>query len=258
MTLHNIFFSGKGTTAACGHWIKNAMGLPAKTQDWLKKAPSGPVDIPAEDVLLLSMPVYGGFIPPICTPWVAQLRGHGTPAVIAAVYGNRHYDNALLQMKDLLEARGFRVIAAGAFLAEHSIFPQVAQGRPDADDRAAMTAFGQACVRLLQEDWRAAPAIQLPGDPGYEAPQPKPAGMFPTADKNCIQCRACAGLCPGRAIQRAQPQDTDPNKCVQCGACIRICPTQARNYHSDSWKERAPVFAEKCAEYRKPETFFVK
>ena len=27
MTLHTVFFSGKGTTAACAHCIKNAMGL---------------------------------------------------------------------------------------------------------------------------------------------------------------------------------------------------------------------------------------
>ena len=101
MKLHTVFFSGKGTTAACAHCIKNAMGKPAKLHDWMKKPPTGPVDIPAEDVLLLAMPVYGGFIPAICRPWVEQLQGNGTPAVIAAVYGNRHYDNALLQMQQI-------------------------------------------------------------------------------------------------------------------------------------------------------------
>ena len=258
MTLHTVFFSGKGTTAACAHCIKNAMGLTNKTYDWLQKPPTAVMDIAAGDALLLAMPVYGGYIPKICLPWVEKLQGHNTPAIIAAVYGNRHYDNALLQMKDLLEARGFRVIAAGAFLAEHSIFHEVAKGRPDDDDRKAMTAFGDASAALLAGDWQNAAPIQLPGDPNYQTPERKPAGMYPTADRNCINCRACADQCPGRAIPRATPQETDPLKCVQCGACIRICPMQARGYHSDGWKERAPVFAEKCAEYRKPETFFVK
>ncbi len=258
MTLHTVFFSGKGTTAICAHCIKNAMGQTNKTHDWLKKPPTAVVDIPAEDALLLAMPVYAGYIPTICLPWVEKLQGHGTPAIIAAIYGNRHYDNALLQMRDLLEARGFKVIAAGAFLAEHSIFPQVGKGRPDADDTRAMTAFGDACAALLASDWQSKPQLELPGDPAYETSVRKPAGMYPTADRNCINCRACSDLCPGRAIPRATPQETDPTKCVQCGACIRICPMQARGYHSDAWKERAPVFAEKCAEYRKPETFFVK
>ena len=258
MTLHNVYFSGKGTTKACAQSIKNAMGLNSKPYPWAKTPPRGVIDILAEDVLLLSMPVYGGFIPRICLPWVEQLQGHGTPAIINAVYGNRHYDNALLQMKDLLEARGFRVIAAGAFLAEHSIFHEVAKGRPDDDDRKAMTAFGDASAALLAGDWQSKAAISLPGDPNYQTPERKPAGMYPTADRNCINCRACADQCPGRAIPRANPQETDPLKCVQCGSCIRICPMQARGYHSDSWKERAPIFAQKCAEYRKPETFFVK
>ena len=122
MTLHTVYFSGKGTTAACAHCIKNAMGLKNKTHDWLHKPPTAEIALGKEDVLLLAMPVYAGFIPAICVPWVEKLRGDGTPAVIAAVYGNRHYDHALLQMKTLLEAQGFHVIAAGAFLAEHSEF----------------------------------------------------------------------------------------------------------------------------------------
>ena len=63
MTLHTVFFSGKGTTAICAHCIKNAMGQTNKIHDWLKKPPTAVVDIPAEDALLLAMPVYAGYIP---------------------------------------------------------------------------------------------------------------------------------------------------------------------------------------------------
>ena len=73
MTLHTVFFSGKGTTAACAHCIKNAMGLQNKTYDWLQKPPTADIDIAAEDALLLAMPVYGGYIPNICLPWVEKL-----------------------------------------------------------------------------------------------------------------------------------------------------------------------------------------
>ena len=102
------------------------------------------------------MPVYGGFIPHICAERVSTLEGNHTPAVIAAVYGNRHYDDALVQMRDLLEKQGFIVIAAGAFLAEHSIFTTVAAGRPDEDDRAAMKEFAGRCRDLLaqRELWK--------------------------------------------------------------------------------------------------------
>lgn len=78
-----------------------------------------------------------------------NLKGSNTLAIIAAVYGNRHYDDALLQMKDILTERGFCVIAAGAFIAEHSVFPSVATRRPDEGDKAAMKKFAAKCCQLL-------------------------------------------------------------------------------------------------------------
>ena len=53
------------------------------------------LEISSEDVLLFSMPVYGGFIPQSCAKMARNLKGSNTPAIIAAVYGNRHYDDAL-------------------------------------------------------------------------------------------------------------------------------------------------------------------
>ena len=128
MILHSVYFSAKGTTKLCADCIADGLGLERKDYDWLTASEPEKTVIPAEDVLLFSMPIYGGYIPHMCAERAASLQGNHTPAVIVAVYGNRHYDNSLLQMKDLLEKQGFKVIAAGAFLAEHSIFTTVASG----------------------------------------------------------------------------------------------------------------------------------
>ena len=77
------------------------------------------------------MPVYAGRIPPICSEMLLHLKGHNTPAIITVAFGNRDYDDALLELKSLLENNGFLVIGAGAFVAQHSIFPKVGKGRPD-------------------------------------------------------------------------------------------------------------------------------
>ena len=159
-------------------------------------------------------------------------------------------------MRDLLESRGFQVVAAGAFVAEHSIFPQVAAGRPDLEDKAAMSDFGAKCGALLAEGQRG--VLELPGDPAYVLPEARPAGMVPTGDGACVNCRACADICPARAIQRSRPTETDPLKCIQCGACITVCHTGARNYHSQAWQERAPVFAGANSAYRRPEVYYCK
>ena len=107
--------------------------------------------------------------------------------------GNRHYDDALLQMKELLEKQGFVVIAAGAFLAEHSIFPAVAEGRPDEKDLEVMREFAGKCARLLQEEelWRGK-EIALPGNPDYDASVLR---AFPSIRKEMRIVPAAANVC---------------------------------------------------------------
>lgn len=256
--LHNIYFSGKGTTKACAECIGGGLDLEMCSYDWLVQPCEGLLEIPAEDVLLFCMPVYGGFIPKICADMAENLKGSHTPAVIAAVYGNRHYDNALLQMKDILTARGFRVIAAGAFLAEHSIFPSVAAGRPDESDRAAMAEFAARCRELLDgRDIGRYDEIHVPGAEGYDVRSYKGVPLKPDGDDRCIRCGKCANICPCRAISGNDPRKTDPELCISCGACIHVCPTGARNYHDEMYQGVKSQFQEKCAVYRLPETYYI-
>ena len=258
MTLCNIYFSAKGTTRTCAEWIASHLGLDSIEYNWLSPSQRKPLEISADDVLLFSMPIYGGFIPHLCAEQAKQLTGHGTPAIIAAVYGNRHYDNSLLQMKDLLEARGFEVIAAGAFLAEHSIFPTVGAGRPDEKDKAAMAEFAAKCRSLLgQPDLWQDRELQVPGTLGYDALSFKGVPFKPDGDEHCTGCGQCVKVCPQNAICVSDPRSTDNDLCISCGACISVCPTGARNYHQDAYPAAKAAFEEKCAAYRTPETFYI-
>ena len=62
---------------------------------------------------------------------------------MVAVFGNRAYDDALLEMQDVASEIGFRVIAAVAAVAEHSIIRKYGKGRPDADDEQPDKPDGQ-------------------------------------------------------------------------------------------------------------------
>lgn len=169
MMLHIIYFSAKGTTEMCAGCIGQGLNLQMKPYNWFEKPCNELLEISSEDVLLFSMPVYGGFIPQSCAKMAKNLKGNNTSAIIAAVYGNRHYDDALLQMKDILTEQGFYVIAAGAFIAEHSVFPSVASGRPDDKDKAAMKAFAAKCCQLLSiRGLKNYKEISLPGTQGYD------------------------------------------------------------------------------------------
>lgn len=254
--LYNVYFSARGTTAFCAEYIGKRLRMESVTYQWLETACGEPPEMTGDDALLFSMPVYGGYIPQSCFHRASKLKGTDTPAVIAAIYGNRHYDNALLQMKDMLTAQGFRVIAAGAFLAEHSVFPTVAAGRPDEKDRAAMVAFGETCAGLLQEDVHHYGEIALPGVAGYDSLSFRGLPFHPDGDETCVGCGACAAVCPQGAIRGEEPRKTDGQRCISCGACIKACPVGARDYHDAVYEHVRADFEKRNAAYRTPEVFY--
>jgi len=255
--LHHVYFSARGTTKACADCVAENLKQETAAYNWLYPTDRVALELGETDVLLFSMPVYAGVIPYFCAELTALLHGNGTPAIICAVYGNRHYDHALLQMQDLLSACGFRVMAAGAFVAAHSIFPKAAAGRPDAEDRKAMAEFGSACAARLANGFDGGTLV-LPGDPAYDPAVFKRAHFQPAPDESCVGCGVCADLCPRGAIDREDVRKVEADRCLSCGACVEACPTGARNYRGDAYEQAQLGFAEKCAAYRKPETFFAQ
>jgi DUF1009 family protein len=69
------------------------------------------------------------------------LEGNGALAAAVVLYGNRNYDDALIELKDILTGRGFKVIAAGAFIGEHAFSTVLGAGRPDREDLQTAVSF---------------------------------------------------------------------------------------------------------------------
>ena len=161
----------------------------------------------ADDIIVVAVPVFGGRVPAFALQQLTALHGQNTSAIAVAAYGNRAYEDALLELSDSLTSQSFRVIAAAAVLSEHSMLRSVAAGRPDADDLAALT--------------------NIPGNRPYKDWQPMP--VVPQVSDSCIRCGICSATCPTQAIPSGQPHTTDPQKCILCLRCTTICPQQARS-----------------------------
>lgn len=176
---------------------------------------------------VVAMPVFGGRIPVIMEEKLAMLNGSGKNAVILAVYGNRAYDDALLEMKDILNKRGFKVVAAAGLVAQHSIITEVAAGRPDAQDIADIQAFAQKVLEKLEAGNET--EVEVPGNYPYK--ERKPSAPAPVSDDEaCIQCETCVDVCPTGAITVEGDQVvTDQEKCIFCLACTAVCPQVARD-----------------------------
>ena len=256
--VRQLYFSPTGTTRAVVETIADTLGNTGETLDLLRQPLKGEAEdevlFAADDLLVAGMPVYAGRIPALCRPMLSRLKGNGTPAVAVAVYGNRDYDDALLELKNLLEENGFVVIGAGAFVAQHSIFPSVGRSRPDGDDRSAAADFARRCLGKLEDfDPRAHAFLEVKGNFPYKQPGSVP--LKPSGNWRCNRCGACPILCPAGAIAPETPRKTDKSRCISCAACIAVCPTGARAFRGFLYRLAGRTFAKKCAARRESEVF---
>lgn len=255
--LTTMYFSPAGGTKRITQRLTKPWQLSGATIDLLQTPLTEESTLAADELLIIGLPVYAGRIPAHCREQLQKLHGQQTPAIAAVIYGNRDYDDALLELTELLIAQGFTVIAAGAFIAPHSIFPKVGAGRPDAIDEQIITDFtAQARQRLHDLTSESRPAITVKGNNPYRDPAPIP--LKPSANRHCTGCGACAKICPTGATSPQDLRKTDASKCIACTACIHICPAHARSFRGLPYQIAQRSFSKKCAAYQKPEVFFAE
>ncbi len=247
-----FIFSPTGTTAAVAKPLAEALLPGARIVD-LTCADAEEERFGPDELVLFAAPVYGGRIPAPAAKRFARMKGTDTPALLVAVYGNRDYDDALLELCDLAEENGFRPAGAGAFLAEHSIFRSVARGRPDAADLEAVRTFAGLAREKLA---RAAGAgefgpLAVKGNRPYREFSGVP--LKPQADRKCMKCGVCAENCPAGAIPADVPSKTDNSRCISCMRCVKVCPAGARRVNGLMLSVAEKPFAKKNSLRREPE-----
>ncbi len=222
-SLDVCYFSPTGGVKKVAGTLAAALAETITPHDLGSKLPPAKGDA---DVALIAAPVYGGRIPSLVAEKVQQLAGAGRKAITLVVYGNRAYEDALLELNDCAEAAGFTVVASGAFIAEHSVSRAVAAGRPDAQDAAELQAFAADILAKLEAGKAGTPTV--PGNRPYKAGMNAP--FTPIFLPNCGQCGKCVRLCPVGAISRDENGHlvTDAAKCILCMACVACCPRKAR------------------------------
>ena len=171
-----------------------------------------------------------------------------------SVYKEKKPD-ALLELKTEVENRGFKVIGAAAFPAEHSIVPTIGARRPNKTDLKTIAEFGvELNRRIRKEESFDHINIQVPGNTPY-----KKYGknvLFPKADSNmCTLCGACAKVCPTGAIPVKEPKKTDTKKCIGCMKCVRVCKQNARSVNSLKMKMAESKLKKVCQSDKKAEIF---
>ena len=201
-----------------------------------------------DDFVIFGMPVYGGRIPAAAKQRLENIEGENTPCLVVVTYGNRDYDDALLELSDLVKARGFVVKGAAAAVGRHT-YGEIQVTRPDETDFTQDKAFAAAAFAKPQD----APEPTIPGAFPY-----RKGGLGgrcrPLTSSGCTKCGICVRGCPVHAI--GADCSTISDACLSCFRCIRSCPVQAKNMDTKEYREFADMFTKKLC-VRKENQYFL-
>ena len=241
-----VYFSGTGTTRrtveriACG--LAEKLSLPVEKVDFSRPpVRQQELRFDAADLVVLGTPVYAGRVPNVLLPFLQKkIAGGDALAVPVVLFGNRNYDDALIELRNILAADGLHPVAAAAFVGEHSFSRVLGQGRPNETDEALMDEFAAETADLVRR-LPAAPEkpVAVRGQEPlrlYYTPRDRagnPINILKVKPKTdmtrCGGCGFCAEICPMGSID---PTDVSAVRgiCIKCCACVKGCPTGAKYF----------------------------
>jgi ferredoxin len=263
-TVKLVYFSPTRTTMRILEKIADGLGTETVQHIdlTLPEADTTHFDKIQDDFVVLGVPVYEGRVAKTAVSRLQRLRANKTPAAVVVVYGNRAFEDALLELRDLAEDLGFFPIAGGAFIGEHSFASEsrpIANGRPDSSDMAKAREFGSKIRSKIKglESIDDVSRIALPGNTPYidrdrSALADKAAK---TLEEKCTLCGECELLCPVGAITVGDSVVTDNLACILCNACVKNCPTGARVVDDVMINKIVNWVSKNCQARQEPEIF---
>lgn len=248
-SIKTLYFSPTGTTEKIVSGIAQKMAVHSGKDlavcpfdITLPEARKTPLSFDRKDLVVMGVPVYAGRVPNLLLKFLDTLAGNGAQAVAIVLYGNRHYDDALIEFRDILTSKGFQVIAAGAFIGEHSFSTTLGAGRPDPEDMAVAADFAARISQKIDSAEESHP-VSVKGNRPYRAYyRPKDQkGEFanilkvvPRTSEACTDCKLCVSVCPMGSID-GEDVSKITGVCIKCCACIKKCPVEAKYFDDEKY-----------------------
>ena len=265
-----VYFSATGTTQKIVTKIADELAqvalISSESLDFTQlSARETPLRFSPGDIVIFGMPVIAGRVPNVLLNYLDTMEGNNAATVPVVLYGNRNYDDALIELRDILEKRGFHPIAAAAFIGEHSFSAILAKGRPDSADLQIAKEFAFKTAKKAQSlSTYNDSLIRVDGTPfpyrGYYKPQDRYGNPIdirkvkPLTNSDCNNCMICAEVCPMGSINPDNVKEV-PGICIKCCACLKKCPQNAKYFDNEDFLYHKQELEDTWTRRAKPQVF---
>lgn len=267
-TIHGMYFSPTGNGRKVNDFLcyelssafeKQGIGVQVKHVS-LNKEDNRAVEYTfgEDDILVINMPTYAGRVPNVLKDFLATcFRGNGALCIPVVTYGNRSYENSLLELATLMKKDGFRVIAGAAFVGQHPFSEKLGRGRPDMEDVHTISRFGEEIAgRIItnnleefvpEGDYE---TIKYYTPLGIDGQPAKFLKACPVQDDNrCNDCGRCYLICPVAS----------KNICIKCMACVTYCHAFALKFENEAFLSHVAYleanYADELGNRKEPDMF---
>lgn len=238
----SMYFSGTGTTEKTVKKIAQNIGNKLEVEVYnidftFKKSREKKYEFTNEDLIILGTPVIAGRVPNVLLKFLESIKGNHALVIPIVMFGNRDFDDALIELRDICIKDNFIPIGAGAFVGEHSFSTELGKGRPDNEDFKIIEFFCDKIIDNLHSKKYLKEKLWVKGESPYRwYYQPKDSKgnpidirkVKPKTDMTlCNNCGLCAELCPMESIKKDEVSNVI-GICIKCCACIKKCPQKAK------------------------------
>jgi Dissimilatory sulfite reductase (desulfoviridin), alpha and beta subunits len=263
-----MYFSPTGTTKKIVTQIANDvgayMGVKINTLDFTPPMVRNEgQSFLQNDIVIFGVPVYAGRVPNILLKYLSTVVGGGAVAVPVVLYGNRNYDDSLIELRNILQNNGFKTVAAGAFIGEHSFSKTLGKNRPDEKDLKVAKDFAHEIANKIMNGNIGNIPVKVRGeDPirGYYQPRDRKGNIIdirkvnPKTNNKCNNCGICVKVCPMGSINSENVSEVT-GICIKCGACIKKCPQEAKYYDDKNYLYHKEELEQEFQRRAEPEIF---
>ncbi|MGF6905899.1 EFR1 family ferrodoxin [Fusobacterium sp. PH5-44] len=263
-----MYFSGTGTTEKIVTNIAKKIGEELtlsyhKFDFTFKNVRNIKKEFTKDDVVVFGVPVIAGRVPNLLLKYLETVKGNGALVIPIVLYGNRNYDDALIELRNILANNGFSPIAAGAFIGEHSFSEILGKNRPDGQDMAVACSFASKIAEKIKSGNNLDVLVDVKGeDPIRPYYQPRDSKgnpidirkVKPKTNNLCVNCKLCVAICPLGSIEYDNVKEVS-GICMKCCACVKKCPTNAKYYDDENYLYHQHELEEQYERRAEPEVF---